>query len=304
MRDITSRATFAGCVILAIAFFESPWRAAAAEQPASFGVEVHGEGPPVLLIPGLSSSGDVWDGTVDVLQSRYEVHVLSLAGFAGRPAIEPPFLPRVREDMVAYIRSQRLNRPAVVGHSLGGFLAFWLAATEPSLVGPIVAVDGVPFLAGLMDASASEESVRPMAEGSLAMMASLTAEQFALQTRMSIAALVTGQADAEWLVRQGAMSDPLTVGQAMFEVMTTDLRDDVAKIESAVLLLAAGGDAATPEASARLLRSYEAQVAAISDHRVVVADGARHFIMLDVPDFFHETLTGFLTGVADHAEAR
>ena len=33
----------------------------------------------------------------------------------------------------------------MVGHSLGGFLALWVAATAPDAVGPIVAVDGVPY---------------------------------------------------------------------------------------------------------------------------------------------------------------
>ena len=163
MRVITSRTLVAGGVIVALGVLGSPSIATGGEPPASFGVEVHGTGSPVLLLPGLSSSGDVWDTTVAALEGRYEVHVLSLAGFAGRPAVEGAFLPRVRDDIVAYIRDRQLDRAAVVGHSLGGFLAFWLAATEPGLVGPIVAVDGVPFLPALMDASATEDSVRQMA---------------------------------------------------------------------------------------------------------------------------------------------
>lgn len=305
MRGITSRIPAGVWTVLALAllFLESaPVRAT--QPPTSFGVEVHGAGSPVLLIPGLSSSGDVWDATVAALEDRYEVHVLSLAGFAGRPAIEGPFLPRVRDDIVAYIRTHQLDRPAVVGHSLGGFMAFWLAASEPRLMGPIVAVDGVPFLSGLMDANATADSVRAMAEGSKAMMASLTQEQFAMQTRMSITAMVTAPDDVEWLTTQGASSDPPTVGQAMFELMTTDLRGDVGRIESPVLLMAAGSAAATPDARARLQANYEAQIAAIPDHRVVVAGEARHFIMLDDPDFFQTTLTGFLADVTDGGRAR
>ena len=86
--------------------------------------------------------------------------------------------------------------------------------------------------------------------------------------------------------------------------MTTDLRDDVGRITSPVLLLAAGAAAATPDARARLQQSYETQVASIPDHRVVVADEARHFIMLDSPDFFHTTLTGFLAAAAGDGSAR
>lgn len=299
-----SRTTIVNCVILAFVLLGPAAITSGAERPASFQVEVHGAGSPVLLIPGLSCSGDVWDETVAALADRYEVHVLSLAGFAGRTAIAAPFLPRVRDDIVDYIRAQQLDRPAIVGHSLGGFLAFWLAASEPTLVGPIVAVDGVPFLPALMNASTTVDSVRTMAEGTKAMMASLTPEQFAMQTRMSLATMVTAPEDLERLARQGGESDPTTVAQAMFELMTTDLRDDVANIESPVLLIAAGAAAPTPEGRARLLRSYEAQVASIPDHRVVLADHARHFIMLDAPDFFRATLTDFLADVTGHEGAR
>lgn len=299
-----SRTTIISCVILACILLGPAPIASGAEPAASFHVEVHGAGLPILLIPGLSCSGDVWDETVAALAGNYEVHVLSLAGFAGRAAIAAPFLPRVRDDIVAYIQAQQLHRPAIVGHSLGGFLAFWLAASEPTLVGPIVAVDGVPFLPALMDASTTVDSVRTMAEGTKTMMASLSPEQFARQTRMSIATMVTAPEDPERLARQGGESDPTTVAQAMFELMTTDLRDDVANIESPVLLLAAGAAALTPEARAGLRRSYEAQVAPIPDHRVLVADDARHFIMLDAPDFFHATLIEFLTNAAGHKGAR
>ena len=294
MREV-SRTPIVGCVILALLLLGSALSAWGAETPPSFEVEVHGAGSPVLLIPGLSCSGEVWDETVRALEGRHEVHVLSLAGFAGRAAIEAPFLPRVRDDIVAYIQAQQLDRPAIVGHSLGGFLAFWLAASEPTLVGPIVAVDGVPFLPALLDAGATADSVRTMAANMKAMMASLTPEQFTLQNRMSLTRMVRASEDLERLARQAAASDRATVAQAMFELMTTDLRDGVANIESPVLLIAAGAATPTPEGRARLRRSYEAQVASIPDHRVVLADGARHFIMLDSPDFFHATLTGFLT---------
>ena len=304
MRETRSRTPRVNRVILALVLLGSASLASGAEPPASFHVEVHGAGSPVLLIPGLSCSGDVWDETVAALEGRYEMHVLSLAGFAGQAAIAAPFLPRVRDDIVDYIRAQQLDRPVIIGHSLGGFLAFWLAASEPTLVGPIVAVDGVPFLPALMDGGTTVDAIRPMAESSKAMMASLTPEQFAMQTRMSLTTMVTAPEDLERLARQGGESDPATVAQAIFELMTTDLRDDVTSIESPVLLIAAGATAPTPEGRARLQRSYEAQVAPIPNHRVVIADHARHFIMLDAPDFFHATLTGFLTDVAGHEGAR
>jgi N-formylmaleamate deformylase len=50
----------------------------------SFAVEVSGHGPPLVLIPGLASPGQVWRTTVEHYRSDHRLHVLTLAGFAGR----------------------------------------------------------------------------------------------------------------------------------------------------------------------------------------------------------------------------
>jgi hypothetical protein len=57
----------------------------AAFTPTSFGVEVSGAGRPVILIPGLGCPGSIWQATVAHLAPAAQVHVLTLAGFAGRP---------------------------------------------------------------------------------------------------------------------------------------------------------------------------------------------------------------------------
>src|SRR5947207_644573 len=71
----------------------------------SFAVETSGKGRPVILVPGYACSGAVWNGTVAHLRDHYQCHVLTLAGFAGQPRVEGPFLETVRKDLAAYIRS-------------------------------------------------------------------------------------------------------------------------------------------------------------------------------------------------------
>jgi len=133
--------TFLPCTVGAL-------RAAGNEDtkaPEILKVEVTGAGRPMILIPGLGCGGNVWDGTVAHFKDAYECHVVTLAGFAGQPAIGEPFLQQVRDGLSDYIRAKKLERPIIVGHSLGAFLAFWLAADRPDQTGPIIAVDGVPY---------------------------------------------------------------------------------------------------------------------------------------------------------------
>ncbi|MBX9745853.1 MAG: alpha/beta hydrolase, partial [Hyphomonadaceae bacterium] len=86
-------------------------------------VVTRGEGPDVILIPGLSSSRDVWNTTADALDDTYRVHLVQLNGFAGAPvggAGEGPVAAPAAEEIARYIRETGLERPAVIGHSMGG----------------------------------------------------------------------------------------------------------------------------------------------------------------------------------------
>jgi N-formylmaleamate deformylase len=271
----------------------------AAETPPSFAVRVEGSGPPLILIPGFLSGGEVWDDVVEAYRDRYECHVLTLPGFAAQPAIDAPVLRRVRDEIIAYIRHRRLNRPVLIGHSLGGFLALWIAATGTDIVGPVVSVDGVPFLAGLQNPSASAESVRAQAAQMAALYATMTGEQLALQTRMALSSMITDPARIDGALAWAADSDPKAAGAMLEELMSTDLRDAVASIASPVLLVGAGkAFAAMPGGLDRARAAYEAQVARIPDRDVVLATRALHFVMYDDLPFLLEVMDGFLDAAA------
>ena len=72
--------------------------------------------------------------------------------------------------------------------------------------------------------------------------------------------------------------------------MTADLRTEIARISRPVLLIAASK---TLGAKAQL--AYEAQVAKIPNHRLVVAPNALHFMMFDNPVLPFEAMDDILT---------
>ena len=267
----------------------------------SFDVKVTGRGPAIVLIPGLLSAGEVWDSTVERYKDRHTLHVLTLAGFGGPAPVGAPFLSRVRDEVIGYVREQKLQKPVIVGHSLGGFLAFWIGATAPDLAGGIVAVDGVPFLPALGNASASVESTKGQADQIKALYASFSKEQLVAQSRMGLAAMITTPADLERALAWVAKSDATTTGLAVAEVMANDLRNEVAAISVPTLLIAALGGA--PEAMRpSMAKSYTAQVSRIKSARVVMAEKARHFIMFDDPAFLFATLDEFLAAFRQSAK--
>ncbi len=272
----------------------APHSARAGDEPrrSSFAVKITGKGQPVILIPGLSSSGAVWEGTVEHLKDRYQCHVLTLAGFAGQPRIPAPFLETVRNDLAAYIRDQKLDHPIIIGHSLGGFLALWLAAHDPDLPGPLVIVDSMPFLPAGSMPSATVETAKPMAEMIRSGMA-VARQQFVTNSEPWVRTMVTKPADFDRVMSWVRNTDPLAAGDAMFDLFSHDLRDDVAKIKSPTLVLGtwiAYRDYATREEVERRFRNQYTQ---LKNCKIIMAE-TRHFIMFDDPNWFYQQIDVFL----------
>src|SRR5437879_5120763 len=87
-----------------------PVATAPAFAPTRFTVEVVGNGPDVILIPGLTASKEVWRGTVATVPG-YRYHLIQVAGFAGAPARgnrEGPVVAPLAEEIARYIRANGL----------------------------------------------------------------------------------------------------------------------------------------------------------------------------------------------------
>ena len=262
-------------------------------QPA-FQVKITGHGPTMILIPGLASSGETWDSTVARYQDRFECHVLTLAGFAGVPRIPAPMLDTVRDQLAAYIRDKKLVKPVIVGHSLGGFLALALASKYPDLPGRLVIVDALPSLAAMFQPDITPEQAKAQSALTRQYMTSQPANEKA--TRAQIHAMVTGDADFERIMTWSRASDYSAIVDAMVEMYGSDLREDIAAIQSPTLVLTTWigykpyTDREKTEANTR--REY----AKLKGADVRVTDTARHFIMYDDPQWFFAQIDGFLGG--------
>jgi len=285
-----------------------------ADAPHAFRVEVTGSGRPMILIPGLASSGPgTWATTVARYQSRYRCHVLTLAGFAGVTPITEPMLAGARTEIASYIRDQHLDHPVIVGHSLGGTLALAIAADHPDLVGPIVVVDSLPFLAGAQFQAKTLEDARPGIAAMRTYMTSQSRDQFNayVKSGASTKFMATSQTDLDRITQWSLDTDQLTMADAMADLMSLDLREDVARITSPTLVLGtwAGlheqlkgyGMDLPREAFAQ---TFEQQFAKLSRLHFAMAERARHFIMFDDPEWFFAQVDAFLAKPDDVVRAR
>ena len=242
-------------------------------EPISFQVDVRGEGRPIIFIPGLGCPGEVWNATADRLDG-FESHILTLAGFAGLPPIDGRLSETVRKDLTRYIRAKRMKRPVIVGHSMGGFIAFWIATNFPENTGPVVIVDAGPALSGdLREARMLRERWRDASD-----------EEFARKARFMYQGMARNKKALAPIAAKAARSDRRALGDAIYEMMITDLTADMPKIEAPVLLLVVDG-----YFKSRILR----QVANIPNKTIQIFKTG-HFIMLDDPEGFTAAIEEFL----------
>ncbi|WP_243054734.1 alpha/beta fold hydrolase [Pseudomonas sp. BP01] len=259
-------------------------------------VTVEGTGPDVILIPGLASSREVWAGLASTLRQQHRLHLVQVAGFAGLPAVpavDGRVAAPVAEAVAGYIRSQRLEAPAVIGHSLGGEVALMLGARHPEQVGRLMVVDALPFYTLLIDPTATAETAAPQAATFRDGMLLAPAAQAEAMQRTAIDRLAKTTAARPALVEAALRSDRRAVADATYELMTTDLRPELGSIQSPVQVVYAydplyGIPAASVDAT--FANAY-AGARNISFKRI---DGSFHFVMLDQPQAFAEAVVGFL----------
>lgn len=257
--------------------------------------------PDLILIPGLSSSPAVWQGTVDHLNGRYRVHRIHVAGFAGAAAqanaqgdTPQPVGAPVAEEIARYIREQHLNRPAVVGHSMGGTMGMMLAARHPDLVGRLMVVDMIPFMGAMFGApGATAESVTPVADQIWTAQSTSPREAYVAQATPAINGMINTESRREEALKDMRGSDQKVSAAAFRELVTTDLRPELGRITAPTeVLYVKFNDARMTDAITDAI--YQTSFATLPGARLKRIDDSAHFIMFDQPEAFYGELDAFL----------
>jgi len=114
----------------------------------SLSFRAYGEGArdrlPVLLIHGLFGAASNWRGIARRLAGQRHVLVPDLRNHGDSPWAERMDYPSMSGDVAALLDAQGIERAHLVGHSMGGKVAMWLALNDPEHVGSLVVADIAP----------------------------------------------------------------------------------------------------------------------------------------------------------------
>lgn len=253
------------------------------------GIRMHyyrtgGAKPPIVLCHGFSDNGLCWTRVAKALEADYDVIMIDARGHGLSEAPEGDYGPQAQAaDLAGLIRALGLDRPAVMGHSMGGATTLHLCAEYPELVSRAI----------LEDAGAYQ--IRPAAEQDTARRSNLAVWVSEMQgkTREEIMAIGREQsplwdeeefgpwADAKLQLRPQAMG---------VRAPRPPWRETFAKVQCPLLLIRADNDkgsSVTPEAAAEAARINPLV-------RVVHIPGAGHNVRREQFEPFIKAVRAFL----------
>lgn len=255
----------------------------------SFSVQRTGHGKQaVILIPGFACSGDVWDQTVDTLRHDYTCYVLTMPGFAGTaPEAKPSFANWTRQ-IVDFIHHENIEKPILIGHSMGGGLALNIASTQTNRIKSIVVVDALPCLAAVYnpDFQSREISDDERTKAGAGMLG-MSDEQFRRQAYISATALTTDSLRYDDLVKWSLSSDRMTCARMYYDYSNVDLRSAVENISVPTLVL-------LEHPFKKIAPIIERQFGNRPNLELKYANKGLHFIMFDDWEWYIRQIMDFL----------
>lgn len=259
-------------------------------------ISVEGAGTDVILIPGLTSHPRVWRSTIKAAPG-YRYHLIHVAGFAGAQnkgntsgAVAAP----VAEEIARYIADAGLDRPAVIGHSMGGTIGLMLAARHPLAISKLMVVDMLPFMGAMFGPpGTSAELVRPIADKILLQMRTVVGEARRAQIEAIIKGMVNNESERPATLADRLNSDADLVARAFHELVVTDLRAELSRmvVPTTVLYVMPDRTPLTPQQFDAFYRASYANLHGVTLTRI---PNSAHFIMFDAPERFASEVRAFL----------
>jgi pimeloyl-ACP methyl ester carboxylesterase len=240
----------------------------------------------IIFIPGFASSGDVWNETKANFEKEYTCYTLTMSGFAGVKPQSNPSFENWKNEITNYIKTNKIEKPILIGHSMGGGLALAIAADYPELIGKIVVVDALPCLSALMDPSfklKENNDCSPM----VTQMTGMSDAQFYEMQKQTMPRLLADASKLEMVVDWSVKSDRKTFAQMYCDFSNTDLRDKIAAIKCPSLIL-------LESYFVNLKPAIEEQYKNLKTGQFQYANKGLHFIMYDDTQWYLEQLNNFI----------
>lgn len=249
------------------------------------------EGRAVVFLPALNTHGDLWQRWARPLAARHRVLVVTPAGFPGAPAAsyEGGFYDSIVPALAELLAQDEIVDATLVGCSIGGLMALMLAKEQPARVRNVLAVDSLPYLAGLFLPGASPAQAAAQAKALAERARGLPQDAYLQEQRAGLPRYTRNSTFRATLAGWQRTAHRETSIRAFEETLALDYRPRLPAIAQPVLVLAAW-HADMPASKAGIEQLFRAQYAGLPNADVRVVENSYHFVMADRPDAFEAAL--------------
>lgn len=257
----------------------------------SIGYRVDGpeHGVPLLLCHSIGTTLDVWASQVDRFARTFRTVRYDARGHGGSSA--PPgeyTIGDLGRDAITVLEAVDAGPAHIVGISMGGLTAMWLAVHAPDRVRSLVLANTAARLG--TRARWTERIATVHADGMAAIAEMAVPVWFSPPFREAH----SGTVDA--VRRMVASCSPEGYAGCCSVLREADLREDIGRIGVPTLIIAGAADEATPPADA------DEMCARIPRATIVTLDAA-HLSNVEQPDRFTHHVEAFLSSSTDHVHA-
>lgn len=240
----------------------------------------------IIFLPGFASSGDVWNETRSNFEKEFTCYTFTMAGFAGVKPQPNASFKNWETEIVNYIKANKIEKPIIVGHSMGGGLALAIASDYPQLISKIVVVDALPCLAALRDTSFKSQENNDCSS-TVNQMTAMSEDEFLQMQKRNIAMLLADASKQEEAISWSMKSDRKTFGEMYCDFSNTDLRDKIVAIKCPSLVLLEFG-------FSNYKAPVEAQFKNLKTASFQYSNKGLHFIMYDDKEWYLAQLNNFI----------
>ena len=253
--------------------------------------EIHGEGPPLVLVMGIGYDSSLWTlAQVPVLSTQFQVILVDNRD-VGRSskAIQPYRLADMADDLAGLLDALGIQRSHLLGLSMGGMIALEFALRHGDRLDGLV-------LAGT-GAAPGRSAVDPIQVWSWVKANDATGEVFGGQQLVSLfstAFLRNHEAvckTAELLASNPYPMSPEAYGRQADAYRQFDALDRLAAITAPTLVVVGEQDLLTPPWIAREV----AEAIPDAQFAVIRGDGSSHLVPIECPDQFNRLVLDFLS---------
>ncbi len=252
------------------------------------------KGHAVIFVPGLFCGSWEWNGQIAAFAKTNDVYVVTLPGMDGRARdTRGDLMKRTVASISALIRERKLDRPIVVGHSLGATVAVLFGESYPDEPGAIIALEGgyptAPTAAARIKGANAQAKPYENADAK--------AFDSVLRTTL-LQYTITSKDDVNAVAPLAERTDPNAAADWLKAAFSLDLTPNLSRIHVPFTEVIPFDSVIDPYQGYKTLAAKRAAYAAFVAHaprgRVIMISQARHFEMFDQPKAVNAALASLI----------